>query len=370
MKKRIEFSVIVCTRNRVDYLKRCIISLLTQTYRPKEIIIVDDASDQELNVYEFFQNEVSKIIYEMRGRMRSVSLIIIRNKHNSGIVASRNTGIKASKGDVLAFLDDDCYAHPSWLSGLAKAYTPGVLGVGGPVVEMGRKMVTPEKKVKRLAYIRNGKIITKFRIARLEDAGLLPSAKVPFLQGGNMSYRKSVLLLVNGGDVNLKGNGYREETDMGLTISRRGELRFEPSAITFHETAMVGGSRDLIRFSLDRFLYYMHRNTTYFFFKNFNFWKAVDITQKGIRRQINLLRKHRTGLTRDYLKIKSRKRSIMSVLCGSASGVINWVLSCISKQRSLVHSEIESLNSFSFDPDNKIAILEELNSAELFRRFQ
>ncbi len=370
MEKRLEFSVVVCTRNRVNCLKKCIISLLSQSYLPKEIIIVDDASRDELNVYEFFKDEISKIKFIMIGSFKSLSIILLRNRHQSGIVKSRNTGIKTASGDILAFLDDDCFADAHWIEKLASAYKRKTMGVGGPVVEIGREMKTAKSKVKRMAYIRNGKVIARFRISSQEDSKWLPRSKVPFLQGGNMSFRKSVLIIVNGGDANLKGNCYREETDLSLKISKRGELMFEPEAITFHTSAMTGGSRDIIKFGLDRFLYYMFRNTTYFFFKNFGIKKATKFTIKAMKKQIKLLMKRKTGLTRDYLKIKSKKNSILSVILGTASGIFSWAYYCLRRNPHFVHSKIKSSQRFVLEPIDNFMVLKELSSGELDERLK
>jgi len=85
------FSVIIPTYNRVELLKKAINSVLTQTYKNFEIIIIDNYSnDDTQEVVENFKN--IKIIYQ--------------KIHNQGIIGkSRNLGIKLSKGKWVAFLD-------------------------------------------------------------------------------------------------------------------------------------------------------------------------------------------------------------------------------------------------------------------------
>jgi glycosyltransferase involved in cell wall biosynthesis len=89
------FSVIIPTYNRVELLKKAINSVLTQTYKNFEIIIIDNYSnDNTQEVVENFKN--IKIIYQ--------------KIHNQGIIGkSRNLGIKLSKGKWVAFLDSDDY---------------------------------------------------------------------------------------------------------------------------------------------------------------------------------------------------------------------------------------------------------------------
>jgi glycosyltransferase involved in cell wall biosynthesis len=86
-------SVIIPTKNRAHYLSSAIQSVLDQTFRDFEIIVVDGASiDNTREVVAEFGDE--RITY-------------IREKKDRGASASRNTGIKRSKGEFIAFLDDD-----------------------------------------------------------------------------------------------------------------------------------------------------------------------------------------------------------------------------------------------------------------------
>lgn len=91
-------SVIIPNYNRAGYVARAIYSVLLQDYPKKEVIVVDDgSSDNSHRVYEMFKGKIS----------------VIQHPKNKGVACSRNTGILASKGKYIAFLDSDDY----WLSG-------------------------------------------------------------------------------------------------------------------------------------------------------------------------------------------------------------------------------------------------------------
>ena len=91
-------SVILPTYNRAEILLRAIKSIIDQTYTNFELIIVDDASsDDTCNVVKSISD--TRIKY-------------IKHDKNKGGAASRNTGIKAAKGSLIAFLDDD----DEWMS--------------------------------------------------------------------------------------------------------------------------------------------------------------------------------------------------------------------------------------------------------------
>ncbi|MFN3405798.1 MAG: glycosyltransferase family 2 protein [Cytophagaceae bacterium] len=92
MKSNIAFSIIIPTYNRASALKRCIDSVLNQTVRPKEILIIDDGSlDNTKDVVEAYSDE---------------TIIYIR-KENGERGAARNTGILKASGDYITFLDSD-----------------------------------------------------------------------------------------------------------------------------------------------------------------------------------------------------------------------------------------------------------------------
>ncbi len=86
-------SVIIPTYNRAKYLPRALESVLTQTHKDLELIIVDDASSDSTTEY-------LKSITDPR-------FSVIKHNNNLGVSAARNTGIKAAKNKWIAFLDSD-----------------------------------------------------------------------------------------------------------------------------------------------------------------------------------------------------------------------------------------------------------------------
>ena len=95
-------SIIIPTYKRSDLLERAIKSVINQTYKNIEIIVVDDNVN---NSKEHLQN--LKIIEKYP------QIIYIKNKKNLGGGLTRNVGIKASTGEYIAFLDDDDEFYPT-----------------------------------------------------------------------------------------------------------------------------------------------------------------------------------------------------------------------------------------------------------------
>ena len=96
------FSVVIATYNRAELLKRALKSIILQTEKKWEAIIVDDGSAD--NTYE-----------QILPYLESFPGMKYFRKSHSGWVFSRNQGIRASGGKFVTFLDSDDEYHPSHL---------------------------------------------------------------------------------------------------------------------------------------------------------------------------------------------------------------------------------------------------------------
>ena len=88
-------SIIVPAYNAEAYLNRCIDSILSQTYRNIEIILVDDGSTDNTPVLCDEYSEQHK------------DIIKVIHKENGGVSSARNIGIETASGDYYAFVDSD-----------------------------------------------------------------------------------------------------------------------------------------------------------------------------------------------------------------------------------------------------------------------
>ena len=89
-----KISVIVPVYNVEKYLRRCVDSIINQTYSNIEIILVDDGSlDSSPQICEDLAEEDSRIV--------------VIHQTNSGLAGARNTGINAASGDYIGFVDSD-----------------------------------------------------------------------------------------------------------------------------------------------------------------------------------------------------------------------------------------------------------------------
>lgn len=229
-------SVVVVTLERPAYVRQCVEHLLDQTVEPADIIVVDASRD----------DETARIV---------AGFPDVRYIHNplgpGHRTESRNMGIDAATGDVIAFVDDDAYAQPDWLDNLLTCYeAPDVACVGGRA-----RMGFP-----------NEATVGVYEIGRLRPDGILTgnfaadpgtTVDVDHVIGCNMSFRADVLRSIDGFRHDYPGTALREETDVCLRIRDLGwRIVFNPEAIVDHVAApYVEGARFDLRYE-----YFGHRN--------------------------------------------------------------------------------------------------------------
>ena len=216
-------SVIICayTEARWQQLLCAAESVRTQTVPVDEVLIVIDHNDD-------LRNRVAQAIPWAR---------VIPSRGPAGLSGARNTGIAASTGEVVLFLDDDAVAEADWVRQLLAPYRdPHVLGVGGaahPVWEQREPRWWPPEFGWVVGCSYRGQPVS--------------TALVRNLMGCNMSLRRTVLEAVGGFDEVL-GRGADnalgcEETELCIRARQLipgGQFIFEPKAVVRH---WVPGSR-------------------------------------------------------------------------------------------------------------------------------
>jgi hypothetical protein len=104
-------SIVVNNFNYARFLPQAVSSALAQTYENTEVVVVDDASSDESR----------SVIHGFGDRVRAVL-----QERNAGQGAAFNAGVKASRGDVVLFLDADDYLYPHAAATIAAAWKPGL----------------------------------------------------------------------------------------------------------------------------------------------------------------------------------------------------------------------------------------------------
>ena len=90
-------SVIIPVYNSMNYIKECVDSVVNQTYKNVEIILIDDGSSD--GSYEYILKHYSNL--------SNIKIITHENRQNKGVTETRRLGVKNANGEYLAFLDSD-----------------------------------------------------------------------------------------------------------------------------------------------------------------------------------------------------------------------------------------------------------------------
>ncbi|KNB49653.1 glycosyltransferase [Streptomyces caatingaensis] len=200
-----DVSVVICvyTEDRWGDILAAVASVAAQSRPALETLVVVDHNPALLRRLAGH--------YADDGRVR-----VLANAGPRGLSAGRNTGVAASSGEVIAFLDDDAVAERDWLRHFAEGYTdPRVMAVGGrtePVwASRGRPAWFPEE----FDWV----VGCTYR-------GLPPGrVRVRNVLGGNASFRRSGLLAVGGFASGIGRDGHRlplgcEETELCIRLCR------------------------------------------------------------------------------------------------------------------------------------------------------
>ncbi len=146
-------SVIIPTYNSEKYVKKTVASVLSQTYKNIEVVLVDDCSqDSTRNVIEEIAAEDNRVRYHFQEK-------------NSGAAVARNTGIGCSKGRFIAFLDSDDTWEPDKISKQLKLLNKGYPFVFCAYDTVDENGTTLRGKIKIRPKVRYKDLMTKTYIS-------------------------------------------------------------------------------------------------------------------------------------------------------------------------------------------------------------
>jgi GT2 family glycosyltransferase len=194
-------SVVVCTHNGARTIRDTCEGLARLEYPDYEVIVVDDGSTDATAAIA-----------------RQYDVRLIRTK-NRGLANARNTGLAAAGGEIVAYIDDDAYPDPHWLTYLAATFlSTSHAGVGGPNIAPPGDGAVAEC----VARAPGGPVHV-----------LVSDREAEHIPGCNMAFRRARLEAIGGFDPQFRTAG--DDVDVCWRLQARGwTLGVHPAAIVWH----------------------------------------------------------------------------------------------------------------------------------------
>lgn len=227
--REIEVSIVICTRNRASRLSGTLGALKAlRTRHAYEVIWVDNASTD---------NTAAVLTSELADDPTARYVLGER----IGLGAARNVGWKASRGNIVAFTDDDCYPSPDYVDAMVAAFSdyPDVGVIGGRIL-----LYNPQHA--RIT-IEEGQSPHMFPRRSFLRAGLL--------QGANIAFRRAALEAIDGIDPELgAGTPFPcEDIDAVTAVLWAGfDARFDPRPVVQHDHGRIEADVPSLLRSYDR----------------------------------------------------------------------------------------------------------------------
>lgn len=233
-------SILISTKNRFHDLKECLESVLAQSIKPDEVILVD-ASDTDDS-----REMVERLLADT-----GISLTYHRQEVIAGKIRKTmawNRAVKMAQGDIIVFLDDDVVLEKDYLSQLLNAYRentiPGVVGVMGYT-----KNPHDEKQISSILSSLKKALYKYFILYRDDGCGCMQPSGFPAYSSAknaiipveimptcNMSVKKEVFGEF-AFDEWFHGYSYQEDDDFTYRVSRKYRFLYTPFAKLTHKTS-------------------------------------------------------------------------------------------------------------------------------------
>ena len=294
MKKSPRISVVISTYNRCNDLKRCFDSLLEQTYRDFEIVIIDgDSTDGTKELVKSYSN-------------KHPTTFMIQEKE--GVYPAWNEALRNCQGEIVTYIDDDTICSQEYLKAIVDTFaiSNGIAGVSGPTIMPKNKMgnrgflffQTKLSQMPDLIRLLFGKIYTNIilegkpqAVGRFFRSGafspgsnflsclaLKELCEVDYVEACNMSYRKDLIKKLGGFNDKIYTLEFSED-ELCFQLRRRGyKLIFNPKAAVKHMVNPSGGATRTN--AIDR-----SKDFIFFYFRNIK----LDSLDKLLRFNLNLM---------------------------------------------------------------------------------
>lgn len=215
-------SVVICTRNRANYLGQCIERLHQLRCLPEEIIVVDNAptDDSTKRIVAQFEN----VIYVKEPR--------------PGLDIARNTGLLNAQHEVIAFVDDDVLVHPMWVYWVWHSFQDTSIQATTGLVIAAELQTDAQVKFEKYWSFNRGYVDKIYGSDFFSSTLSIGPPVWTIGAGANMAFRKSVFEKVGLFNelLDVGAAGCNGDSEMWYRILNAGlSIHYNPRAIVYHE---------------------------------------------------------------------------------------------------------------------------------------
>jgi glycosyltransferase involved in cell wall biosynthesis len=220
-------TVVICTRERPGALARALDSVLAQDYPRFRVLVVDNAP----------ATGATADVVRAATRRGPVRYLL---EPKGGLSFARNAAVAAAPGEILAWLDDDEYADPTWLAEVARALADH------PEADVVSGVIVPaELETQAQLWFEQFGGHSKGRGFRPDVFGPATAHRQsplyplpPFGTGANMTFRAGVIERIGGWDTALGAGtpsaGSEDTLAFTQVLLGGGTIVYQPSAVTHH----------------------------------------------------------------------------------------------------------------------------------------
>lgn len=205
LERRPYFSVVIPSYERHELLTKLIENVRAQTFRHFEVIIIDQSNLEWKELYKFHDIDITYFKTVIKGAAKA-----------------RNTGIRLAKGEVVAFIDDDCIPNKKWLENAVKfVKQTRVVGLEG-LIESDIYDTVNHRVVNNIKF---------------EGIGFMTA---------NLFVRLDILRKINGFDETFDNPHFREDTDLGWRALHYGDIPYGSDVMVLHPSHLRSNLRESV----------------------------------------------------------------------------------------------------------------------------
>ncbi|MGC9328135.1 MAG: glycosyltransferase family 2 protein [Candidatus Hinthialibacter sp.] len=208
-------SVIILNYNGKRFIEPCLDSVLRDSYHPKEILFVDNAS----------KDGSAELAYAYQDR-----ITIIRNQENYGFPKGCNLGIRVARGEVIVLLNIDTVVCEGWLTELIEPLHSH-LHIG----MTGSKLLFPDSDRIQFAggVMEPNGLTQHIGYGQPDGEAFDAPREVEYLTGASLAIRRSLLDQLGGLDEGFPL--YFEDLDLSIRMKQAGyAVLYQPSSVVYH----------------------------------------------------------------------------------------------------------------------------------------